>query len=99
MKMMKEDFKRFVKEIIKEVVSEMNESLPGEEEADQPVDMTGVASPTGKTDKRWRGKMRSLDKLKNEPDFKSKLNTLQQRKGEAPLTHKTFGKTGEDNEA
>ncbi len=87
--MKKEQFRTLVKEIIMEVIEDMNEIDAGEDENDKPVDMTGV-KPTSKTDKRWRGKMRTLDKIKNEPDFQSKLKKVQQRHGDVPHDHKTL---------
>jgi hypothetical protein len=80
-------FRALVKEIIKEVISETTDDTP--DDRDAPVDLTGMDKPTSKTDKKWRGKMRTLDKIKAEPDFKDKLKAVQQRKGDEPLTHKT----------
>jgi hypothetical protein len=79
--MKKEEFRKLVKEIIKEVMTESDE--PETNDADAPVDMTGVPSPTSKTDKAWRGKMRTLDKIKAEPDFKKKLGAVQFKHGDA----------------
>lgn len=92
--MKKEQFKGLVKEIIKEVIEEMNAVTETEDDADKPVDMTDVPKATGATDKKWRGKMRTLDKIKAEPDFQDKLKAVQQRKGDAPLTHKTSYSAG-----
>lgn len=85
--MKREQFRTLVKEIIEEVINEIE---TGDDENDKPVDMTGVKSPTSKTDKRWRGKMRSLDKIKAEPDFQDKLKKVQQRHGDSPHDHKTI---------
>jgi len=67
--MKKDQFKTFVKEIIREVISEIDNN-----DDNGPVDMTDVPSPTARTDKKWRGKMRTLDAIKNEPELKNKLN-------------------------
>jgi hypothetical protein len=88
--MKKEQFRTLVKEIIMEVIEDMHEIDSGGDENDAPVDLTGVRSPTSKTDKRWRGKMRTLDKIKSEPDFQDKLKKVQQRHGDAPHDHKTL---------
>jgi hypothetical protein len=89
--MKKNEFRIMVKEIIKEVITEMD--FPGEDEADKPADMTDIPQPTNKTDKPWRGKMRTLAKIKDEPGFQSKLKNLRQRAGDEPLTHKTAGQS------
>lgn len=85
--MKREQFRTLVKEIIEEVINEIE---TGDDDADSPVDLTGVRSPTGKTDKRWRGKMRTLDKIKAEPDFQDKLKKVQQKRGDVPHDHKTI---------
>lgn len=87
--MKREQFRTLVKEIIMEVIEDMNEIDAGEDENDKPVDMTGV-NPTAKKDKAWRGKMRTLDKIKSEPGFKDSLKKLQQRHGDVPHDHKTI---------
>lgn len=82
--MKKEQFRELVKEIIKEVMTETNENMDNTpDDRDEPVDMTGI-KPTAKADKKWRGKMRTLDKIKSEPDFKSKLNVVQRKNDVEP---------------
>jgi hypothetical protein len=49
-------------------------------EHDDPVDLR--VKPTAQKDKKWRGKMRFLDKIKQEPDFQKNLNALRNRKGD-----------------
>lgn len=97
--MKKEQFRTMIKEIIKEVIEEISTPDVEDEEhdeADQPIDMSDVPAPTNKTDKRWRGKMRMLQKIHNEPEFKEKLKRIRQQKGDEPLSHKTTTNRGED---
>jgi hypothetical protein len=96
--MKKSEFKQIVKEIIKEVIDGMpvtkNEVYGEIEPENEPpegkaadIDMTGVASPTGKTDKAWRGKMRTLDKIHKSPEFLAKLAKLRTSQGEPAPGH------------
>lgn len=45
-------------------VKEVEDVSPEDVENDAPVDRTGTRMATAKSDKRWRGKVRTLDKLR-----------------------------------
>lgn len=67
--MKKSEFRTFVKEVIKEVINEMDDT----ENMDDP----NYGNPTpvsSKTDKAWRGKMRWREKnIEGDPELQAKL--------------------------
>ena len=64
--MKRDEFKQMVKEIIREVVTEMDNGSVEDDGNPTPV--------SGKTDKAWRGKMRWKEKnIDQDPDLKAKL--------------------------
>lgn len=100
MKMKKSDFKTLVKEIVKEVMLESSEDYDGDEETDDPVDLSMFAGKgTGKLDKKWRGKSRILQQIHNEPEFKEKEKELKAKSGDAPFKHSTFSNKPDEEES
>jgi len=74
--MKRDEFRTFVKEVIKEVMNEMNEEdAPATD--DVPMDDPKYGNPkpvSSKTDKAWRGKMRWREKnIENDPNLQAKL--------------------------
>jgi len=88
--MKRDQFRSMVKEIIKEVISEMDDPDEPIDDRDTLPDTSNLPPMTAKSDKKWRGKMRTLDKIHDEPEFKQKLNQLQYKNSDVPAPYKTI---------
>lgn len=70
--MKKEQFRSMVKEIIKEVISEIDVN-------------EGNRFDQYKSDKAYKARTDDLEKIKDEPDFKKKQKDLKVQHGDAPF--------------
>ena len=79
--MKKSEFKTFVKEIIREVINEMDEPEDMENNPEDIEDIPGEVEP-GETGKDWN---KFKGDMEQEPDFQAKKKALAFRHGDAEL--------------